>query len=98
MIVLGWILFVALVIGYLTCAIWAVALDMDILTEVNSHFPQDQQFPLIGFSSWELWKQYKILFPQGTLLVRSRWLFGAGFFCLLSAIATFCWFHLSIRR
>jgi hypothetical protein len=41
MTVVGWILFVCLLLGYLTCIIWAVVLDMDILTEVNSRLPQD---------------------------------------------------------
>jgi hypothetical protein len=65
MITLGWIVFVALLIGYFTCVIWAVVLDMDILTEVNARLPQDKQFPLIGRSrTWELWKQYKSSFRK----------------------------------
>lgn len=98
MIILGWIIFVALLIGYFTCIIWAVVLDMDVLEEVNLRLPQNKQLPLIaGFRAWELWRQYGILFPQGRLLSRSRWLWAAGFFCLFGAIASFYWFHLSVR-
>ncbi len=99
MIVLGWIVLVALLIGYFTCVICAVVLDMDILAAVNSRLPNDKQFPHIGrVRAWELWGQYKILFPEGTLLSRSRWLFVAAFLCLFSAIASFSWFHLSFHK
>jgi hypothetical protein len=99
MITLGWVIFVTLLIGYFTCIIWAVVLNMDILTEVNSRLPQDKQFPLIGRSRMhELYAQYKILFPQGKLLGRSRWLSAAAFLCLFGAIATLYAFHLSIRK
>jgi len=98
MILLGWFIFVSLLIGYFTFIVWAVVLDMDILTQVNSLLPQGKQFPLIGrFRSWELWRQYRLLFPQGKLLIRSRWLLAAGFACLFGAIAAFSWFHLSVR-
>ena len=99
MITLGWLIFSTLSIGYVTFVIWAIVLDQDILTEVNSRLPQDQQFPLLGrFRTRELEKQYRIFFPEGKLLSRSRWLFAAAFVCLFGAIATFSWFHLSVRR
>lgn len=100
MIVLGWFIFISLLIGYFACLILAITLDMDVLTQVNSVLPQDKQFPLIigKLRSWELGRRYKALFPQGRLLARSRWLFGAAFACFFSAIGVFCWFHLSIRR
>jgi hypothetical protein len=99
MIVLRWVVFVVLLTAYFACTIWAVVLDMDILTEVNSLLPQNKQFPLIGsYRTWELWKQYKLLFPSGKLLNRSRWLFAAAFVCLFGAIASFSWFHLSVRK
>ncbi|MGB2633734.1 MAG: hypothetical protein WAM58_07340 [Candidatus Acidiferrum sp.] len=96
--ILGWIIFVVLLIGYFTCLMWALVLDNDILTEVNSKLPQHKQFQLIGFRRWELRSEYKILFPQGTLLTRSRWLWATSFLCFFTAIATLYWFHLSIRR
>jgi hypothetical protein len=70
--ILGWIIFVALLIGYFTGVMWAVVLDNDILTGVNSKLPLDRQFRLIGYRGSELWDQYKILFPHGTLLTRCR--------------------------
>jgi hypothetical protein len=94
---IGWIIFAVLLNGYLTCIIWAVVLDMDVLTEVNSRLSKENQFPLIGsWHSWQLRKQYKVLVPQGKLLTYSRLLFALAFACLLGAIATFSWFHLSV--
>jgi hypothetical protein len=99
MIILGWIIFVSFLIGYFSCLLWAITLDMDVLTEVNARLPQDKQFPLIGtFRNWELGRQYKVFFPQGRLLSRSRRLFAVAFFCLFGAMATICLFHLSLRR
>jgi hypothetical protein len=83
MMVLSWVVFAVLLIGQFAGIIWAVVFDMDKLTVANSRLPQDTQFPLIGRSpTWELWNQYKILFPEGTLLCRSRWCFAAACLCL----------------
>ena len=99
MIVLGWIIFAALLIGYFTCTLWAVVLDMDVLTEVNSRLSKENQFPRIGsWHRWEIWRKYKILVPQGKLLTYSRLLFALAFACLLGAVATFSWFHLSVAK
>jgi len=96
---IGWTLFVVLSLGYVTFILWAVVLEMDILTAVNSPLPQDKQFPLIGnHRQFELRRQYRILFPDGRLHVQSTGLFITGFAFLLGAILTFYWFHLSVRH
>jgi hypothetical protein len=96
---IGWTLFVALSFGYLTFTLWAVVLEADILSAVNSRLPQDKQFPLIGnHRTFELWRQYKILFPDGRLHTQSTRLFIGGAVSLFGAILTFYWFHLSVRH
>jgi hypothetical protein len=84
---IGWIAFCVLALGYFVFVIWAIMLDADILTEVNSRLPTDEQFPLILNStrSWELRRRYKAVFPDGKLHRRSVWL--AALLCAVGAIA-----------
>jgi hypothetical protein len=98
MTIIGWIICSLLLIGYFSFVIWALVLEMDILTQVNSRLSHDKQFPLVGnHRTWELWREYKILFPGGRLHSQSTRLWVAGFLCFLGAILTFYWFHLSVQ-
>jgi hypothetical protein len=87
--VIGWIAFCVLALGYFVFVIWAIVLDADILTEVNSRLPADERFPPILNStrSWELRRRYKALFPDGKLHRRSIWLFLAALLCAVGAVA-----------
>ena len=63
MMVFGWMTFTTLAIGYFTFLIWALVVDMDILTQSNSRLAPDEQFPLVGNTkAWELRQQYQALF------------------------------------
>jgi hypothetical protein len=71
MIIVGWILCMAPLIGSFTFFSWALLLD-DTLEQVNSCLPQDKQFALLDRRrSEELRPQYKVLFPDGTSHTRS---------------------------
>jgi hypothetical protein len=93
--VMSWIAFCVLALGYFVFVIWAITLDADILTEVNSRLPADEQFPLILTSKSELRRRYKTLFPGGKLHRRSIWLFLAALLCAVGAVAALL--HLTPR-
>ena len=72
MMIVGWILCVAPLIGSFTFFSWALLLDKHTLEQVNSCLPQDKQFALLDRKrSQELRLQYKVLFPDGTSHTRS---------------------------
>ena len=99
MMIVGWIVCGLLLIAYFSFVIWGLICGMDVLTQVNARLPREKQFPLIGnHRTWELWRQYKILYPDGRLHRQSVQFSIVGFLCLLAAFFTFHWFHLSIHR
>jgi hypothetical protein len=97
MTIFAWIVCVLLLIGYFSFLIWALVLESDTLTQVNSRLPRDKQFPLMAFWIFELWREYQILYPEGRLRRQSTLLWSASFFCFFAAIFTFYWFHLSFQ-
>lgn len=92
----GWIICAALLIGYLAFGLWALAVQLDLHQKLTSHLPPNKQFPLFGDPrGLELYRQYKLLFPKGTLVKNFLVLLVASMLCLVGAIFTASIFHLS---
>ena len=71
---------IAAVVGTAACGLFGAILNLEMVEEVNSHLPQDSQFSPMGWylsKTLRLHREYKRLFPTGTLLVKVRFASGA---------------------
>ncbi len=83
---------VALVCGSV-CGIVASLVNFEIVDKVNERLPQERQFEALGFWYWSkrqrLKREYKRLYPDGSLLQTNRTLAVLMFFCGLIYVFAF---------
>jgi hypothetical protein len=80
---------IAAVVGTAACGLFGAILNLEMVEEVNSHLPQDSQFSPMGWylsKTLRLHREYKRLFPTGTLLMKVRFAIAIGFGCLLGGV------------
>jgi hypothetical protein len=53
--------------------LWNALLEMEVLDLVNTKLPPEKQYPLLGWNYryFELRREYKKMFPSGTLLQKA---------------------------
>ena len=61
----------AFIAGCFGC--WNALLEMEVLDLVNTKLPAEKQYPLLGrnFRYFDLRRDYRTLFPSGTLLKKA---------------------------
>jgi hypothetical protein len=74
------------------CGIASSLVSLEMVGRVNERLPKDQQFaPLWWY--WpkiqRLWREYKMLYPDGSLLTRLRILGVLMFACLFTCVWAF---------
>jgi hypothetical protein len=77
---------IAAVMGTAVCGLFGAVANIEIVEEVNSRLPKDAQFSPMGWylsKTLRLHREYKRLFPTGTLLMRVRIAIAVAFGCLL---------------
>jgi len=77
------------------CGIASSLVSFDMVEKVNERLPKDQQFALLGWY-WpkiqRLWREYKMLYPDGSLLRRLRFWGVLMFACLFTCVWAFGFF------
>lgn len=77
------------------CGIASSLVSLEMVERVNERLTKDQQFELLGWY-WpkvqRLWREYKMLYPGGSLLRRLRILGVLMFACLLTCVWAFGFF------
>jgi hypothetical protein len=77
------------------CGIASSLVSFEMAEKVNERFPKDQQFALLWWY-WpkiqRLWREYKMLYPDGSLLRRLRILGALMFACLFTCVWAFGFF------
>ena len=96
---LGWIVSSVLVLGYLTFALWALILGLEMFSRVQSRLPVGRQLPWIGNARYgQLIRKYRELFPGENLDRKVRVLSLLAAMYLLGAVAAMTCFHLFTRN
>jgi hypothetical protein len=83
------IVLVVAVAGMAACCLLGAISNMKMVEKVNSRLPKDaQSFPMGWYLSktLRLHREYKRLFPTGTLLIKVRIATGVGLGCLLGCV------------
>jgi hypothetical protein len=76
-------------VGVAACGLFGAIANIEMVEQVNSHLPKDSHFSPIGWhlsKSLHVHREYKRLFPKGTLLVKVRITIAIAFGCLLSGV------------
>jgi hypothetical protein len=74
------------VVGTAACGSIGAIANIEMVQGVNSRLPKDAQFSQMGWylsKTLRLHREYKRLFPTGTLLMKARFAIAAAFVCLL---------------
>lgn len=80
---------IAAVVGAVACGLFGTITNIEMVEEVNSRLPKDSQFSSMGWylpKTLRLHREYKRLFPEGTLLVKVRIAIAIAFGCLLGGV------------
>src|SRR5579859_1506105 len=83
------IVLVVAVAGMAACGLFGAISNMEMAEKVNSRLPKDAQFFPMGWylsKTLRLHREYKRLFPTGTLLIKVRLATGVGLGCLLGGL------------
>ena len=77
------------------CGIASSLVSFEMVEKVNEQLPKDQQFALLWWywpKTQRLWREYKMLYPDGSLLRRLRILGALMFVCLFTCVWAFGFF------
>jgi hypothetical protein len=77
------------------CGIASSLVSFEMVEKVNERLPKDQQFALLWWywpKTQRLWREYKMLYPDGSLLRRLRTLGALMFACLFTCVWAFGFF------
>lgn len=77
---------IAAVVGVAACGLFSAIANIEMVEKVNSRLPKDSQFSPLGWylkKSLNMHREYKRLFPKGTLLVKVRIAIAIAFCFLL---------------
>jgi hypothetical protein len=80
---------IAAIVGMAVCGLFGAIANIEMVEEVNSRLPKDSQFSPMGWylpKTLQVHREYKRLFPKGTLLVKVRIAVAIAFGCLLSSV------------
>jgi hypothetical protein len=80
---------IAALVGTAACGLSSAIANMEIAEEVKSRLPKDAQFSPMGWylsKTLRLHREYKWLFPTGTLLIRVRFAIAIAFGCSLGGV------------
>jgi hypothetical protein len=80
---------IAAVVGTAACGLFGALANVEMVEEVNSRLPKDAQISPMGWylsKTLRLHREYKRLFPTGTLLMRVRIAIVVAFGCMLGGV------------
>jgi hypothetical protein len=77
------------------CGIASNLVSFEMVEKVNERLPKDQQFAALWWhwpKNQRLWREYRMLYPDGTLLRRLLTLGASMFACILTCAWAFGFF------
>jgi hypothetical protein len=80
---------IAALVGTTACGLFGAIANLEMVEEVNSRLPKDSQFSPMGWypsKRQRLHREYRRLFPTGTLLIKVRAAIAIAFGCLLGGV------------